>query len=401
MSGSLPKQNSSIFFIMRLIAFSAFFIPSSYAVPETIYRSWQFLLFCVAVMFFIAVLLRGKIYLRWVLFCSFFIAYNLLSSAFSGFDAGYETCLFNVARGIGFVSILEYGWSVDKRGYLKAFIGAGLIWCSVNFASYILFRDILGGMQRGALEYGKSYVTSQHWFFFTHDNGTVFFYIPVMASIFYYAERFNKRLFPLAYLFCILSELMYLDLSSTTALIAVGFFLLSCCLSTNGIIRHLFSKLNGCRSFNFGLVLCAAVVVLALFGNFVGVVSNLGKAGTFSYRLSIWDNAIKWFIHAPLLGYGLESTVTAVSKLSFNHCHNLILQLLYSSGLIGFILYVISHLFCLNVACDSKGQFGLNIVYSAIISYFIASIFDWYVYLVLPAILFYLLIPQDGTSINS
>lgn len=330
------------------------------------------------------------------------VSYYLLSSYIAGSDGSSTTALLNCAKGVGFVTMLEYGFKVDKKGYVEAFVIAGFIWCSVNYASYLIYRDVLGGMQSGYLEFGKNYVTSQHWFFFTHDNGSLFFYLPVAAAAFYHSFKYNRKWLMLSYGFAFLVELMYIDLESTTAMVAMGLFLASVLLLYFKKCMPIFRLIKGRNAIYLGLAIASLVVVFGLLGNMTGAVGALGKNGTFGSRLVIWNRSIDWISRSLWFGSGFESTALAVMKLTYNHCHNIVVQLLYSGGVLSFILYLSSHLSCMPSTKNGMGDFRWGsehwVVSVAIIAYFVAASFDWYAYFVLPALIFYLFVETSNGS---
>jgi putative inorganic carbon (HCO3(-)) transporter len=110
-----------------------------------------------------------------------------------------------------------------------------------------------------------------------------------------------------------------------------------------------------------GLILISilAAVMVALFlsqnnyiaGRFKGITDF--KQGSVSARINFWSGAIKSFRQKPLLGYGLENqgmefikyyqvdwAKTGFVNASTNRAHNLILDILLTTGIIGLIFYV-------------------------------------------------------------
>lgn len=89
-----------------------------------------------------------------------------------------------------------------------------------------------------------------------------------------------------------------------------------------------------------------AIFVLLVFCDIGGILGGLlGKGDiTFGKRDVTWANAVKWLKESPLLGFGYEKEALLIEKLGGNkgatHCHNLYLDLLYRSGILGLGLFL-------------------------------------------------------------
>lgn len=64
---------------------------------------------------------------------------------------------------------------------------------------------------------------------------------------------------------------------------------------------------------------------------------------TFTGRTHAWNAALEWFKEQPVFGYGYEFEALLIEKLggsnTATHCHNLYLDLLYRSGIVGLALF--------------------------------------------------------------
>ena len=99
----------------------------------------------------------------------------------------------------------------------------------------------------------------------------------------------------------------------------------------------------------------------------------LGRSTSFTGRTPIWEKAIEMFFEKPVIGYGFRPSVTRADGFVAMHAHNMILQRLTATGLIGLILFVIFHII-LVLKVDKMentiariimigGVFGINITY--------------------------------------
>lgn len=72
------------------------------------------------------------------------------------------------------------------------------------------------------------------------------------------------------------------------------------------------------------------------------IVNILKKDITFTGRTKIWNAGIYWFLKSPLIGNGVNNVDNERLKLvGFEHCHNYFLQILYRSGILGFLFFII------------------------------------------------------------
>lgn len=103
-------------------------------------------------------------------------------------------------------------------------------------------------------------------------------------------------------------------------------------------------------------VLCGAILagsswlLNSKFSSFL--VDIVGKDITFSSRTSIWAVGILKFLEKPIWGYGRSSGYAVLTYYGrLFHAHNIVLQILLETGLVGLVLFV---LFILNSSSESK-----------------------------------------------
>jgi len=129
-------------------------------------------------------------------------------------------------------------------------------------------------------------------------------------------------------------------------------------------------------------------VVLALLGNLfllfvysggsfpfidLFIEKFLGRSTTFTGRTPIWEKAIQMFMEKPLIGYGFRPVVIRADGFEAMHAHNMLLQRLIATGVIGLILFVVFHILLILRVDKMKnsiarivmigGVFAINITY--------------------------------------
>lgn len=73
----------------------------------------------------------------------------------------------------------------------------------------------------------------------------------------------------------------------------------------------------------------------------------LKRSTDFTERDVIWTEAIKMFLNRPIIGYGFKPSFTVIQTDGlkvFSHPHNQVLYRLCSTGIIGFLLFVLFHI---------------------------------------------------------
>lgn len=73
----------------------------------------------------------------------------------------------------------------------------------------------------------------------------------------------------------------------------------------------------------------------SVFDRFLNIQSDINSNSTSSYRLIMYQSGIEQFVNYPLFGNSLELTLTG------HHPHNIFIEILISTGLFGFIPFII------------------------------------------------------------
>lgn len=378
-TGNVPERRpghiSLAWQLFMAVGFGLFFCPASYAVPGDIFHLWQFAVCAISAVAILLVLAKNTLRLRWFVLVAASFCYFFISGSFGDGSATFTSMLFGFCRVAGVVSLLEYGLEKNERKTLLAFIAGAMVMCAVNYATFILYHDVVGGMRHGYIAYGRTYISAQNWFFFTHDNGTLFCYLPALSVLWYYSFRYSRRLIPISILISSAILFMYIFLWSATAMVVTALFLASMILCVKGKARNLFSKLNYRLVVLIGLGFCLLVVGLNTSGLFDYFASIFGKASTTGVRAIIWERAFRWFSTSPIIGVGFADDLANYMRLGITHCHNVILQPLYTGGIVtaGFFAWFLW-------LCQPKGDVpsAAAPLLICVLLLFIAQTFDFY-----------------------
>lgn len=215
--------------------------------------------------------------------------------------------------------------------------------------------------------------SSMYWFL-GYDNTFVWIFIPAICVALLLSQINNKRLLTLGnFIFisvCLVSVMMTW---SAMALVGVMLFIIFILYENiSGKIRYsLVSNNNKIFSVNFifySLMLNLSIAIFRIQEIFSFFIENiLKKSATLTGRDAIWDLSLLYIYQKPIGGYGCEFTLDRFSKLhignfTFNHCHNLILNVMYEVGMIGLIILIYNIYLCYKRLTFNKNNICSRII---------------------------------------
>lgn len=366
--------------VLFTVGFALMFSPMSYAVSPAVYRMWRI---AVVVAALVAVLVRvvgAKISVHWVALVAFTLSYYFVSKIINSSDGLFNQQVFYSAKVIGFISLLDYGLEKHRSQCLRSFLFAGLLMCGVHYATFLRYRNLPLGMKSSQLDLVGE-LTKHPWFFLTHDNGSVFYFLPVMSALWYQLVQFGRGKW-MAIVFTALTLYMYWSLNTITAMLVTTF------ATVLFIVIWRNDGPGTSRLFNYHLVLLAGILfslLVVLFHNsglLVTVASFFHKSVDMG-RGYIWIRALEAIRQNPVFGVGFESDAMSSMRLIINHCHNILVQVMYTGGAVTTLLFAVGLLAC-NVPSTERGKQsskGQAILCITIFSLFVAATFDWYLYM--------------------
>lgn len=243
------------------------------------------------------------------------------------------------------------------------------VYISLHFITIILDHPLFAPT---SVSYDKYFLGS--------DNYSAFILIP-LASFILLDHIMNKRKSKIETVFFLIVGFLCLIIPKAwTGLFSYGILLVTVAYKDNSKVQRWFTLRNV-------LILTVTVLVFIIvfnIQNYIGWLLHLiGKKG-FSSREIIWPNAIAAFIKRPILGYGLLTNDQISSYILYgaSHTHNYILEFLLDSGIIGslFVFRWLSSVFKVNNQIFDKDEIRVSLL--CFVSYFICSIFDFYITLI-------------------
>lgn len=248
------------------------------------------------------------------------------------------------------------------------------------YAVYILIDAFTVFFDISSLLGLRSTITS----FLGYNDNYASFEILVMLGIIFeitYVIKGKITVFAVFVYICAFGAKIYS--LSFTALFGFTFFGILC------LLRKRINIKSTTKIIAAEIVLCLFVILMASYTNWYLYLGNLlamvGKGG-FGYREYIWPKSINAILRSPIFGYGeLDSSKTFQSVVGLsvwdtqaNHCHNLLLQILFNTGCIGLILIVLVmkkavNLYLTTEMCPGYLMFGF-------IAYLGIAIMDGYIF---------------------
>lgn len=364
---------------LLITAFSLYYIPPEYALPEGVYLAWQFSLCLVSLASFVLYVTKREISRPWIFATCAFVLYYAVSKVANASDGTWASVVFMLLRGVGFISLAGYCMKVDFRKTIEALLTASVVMCAVHYATFLLYGGVYGGMRAGYVETQfSSRPTNQHWLFLSHDNGSVFYFLPMLALLWFYILAFRRKMLPVGVMVSIASIYMYVSLWSATAMVSTIFLCFGSVLLFAINKDRTWSSAICVSAGLLGLIGCLVVVFLNVNGLFESVAVLLGKSGTANSRALIWQKAIAEFARKPLFGVGYELNETSFLRLGINHCHNIIIQILYTGGISSLSCFVAA---LLSVFPKKKIQTASIVFGVYMLAFFLSATFDWYLYM--------------------
>ena len=365
--------------MLHVVAYACYFTPEPYAVSRTVLIVWRFVIALVSAVSLYRFARNTKITLHWVLFTASVLSYYILSSILKQSDTNWLLVCFYCVSIIGYITLLECDFSNNYQDSLRAFIIAGVIMCGVHYVTFLLYRNVPFGMRYAEMIRVKTRYEEGIWFFLKHDNGSVFYFIPVMTALWYYVCEYSgfRRT---AVIFSLLTLYMYWSQWSVAAMIAFTLLVCLCVLIYLGYIKRTLPTYN--LSLIIGIFACLSIIRFVTNpGDYTYAFSRIvNRSVTFSGRGLIWPRAINEIRKSLIIGLGCESDTMTILRIGTNHTHNLILQLAYTGGLLSLFLYVMALFSCnrRDMHGSAKGQLCLRV--SALLVLLVSSV-DWYFYL--------------------
>jgi len=285
----------------------------------------------------ISVLIVGIMFIYLLVFnfikkdINIFVIVSVIFFVWRMFSSYYLTDgVMDLVNSIRIITLILFLNLVIKRfpkSTLKALSTIFGLYIVINFITLLIFPKGL-------------YLTdkfSSGWFLGIENQFAVFL-VPGTILIVISSWYNHKKISTLAWLQIVITLLTVLKIWSATAIVAIIFVVAS--------IMLIFSKkLKNIYNFSMlGILYVALWLILVRFNSIESfqtiIVDILGKDMTLSFRTRIWEVIIDIIPDSFWYGFGINTSVLAGVETHFV-AHNMILQTILDSGIIGLLLFLI------------------------------------------------------------
>ncbi len=265
----------------------------------------------------------------------------------------------------------EIGLKLQPLKFIRAVAYYGGAMCLITAATMFIYRT-KGGMDQ------KQYMDvlgDVNFYFLGHDNRSYFIFIVIQFYVIILSLIRYGKLSKFAWAFNVIVTAAFFYVRSAFAMV---------CLVLIWIYLLFFLNNKG-RIMNFKVYFTAFFLfeILIVFMNITSLFSFLitdifHKSITMSGRTIIWAKAKSYILKSLFIGYGREPMSVLLVKFGINHVHNILLEILYTQGITGLVLYAAMIYMCGKKLMKYKSNKIAAAVSFIFFSFFICSIFDFY-----------------------
>lgn len=229
-------------------------------------------------------------------------------------------------------------------------------------------------------------IVSYDKYFLGGDNRAAFILIVLCCLLFLYDLKYRKKIRLTSYIFSLIGFFGLAYTFAVTGLVAYAVLLIATAFLYDPFVNRVFN-LKTCTT-----LIVIAVLFVTFFYNasLVDSITGLiGKKGL-SSREKIWPLAFDRFLEKPIFGYGslTEQQINNYYLYGTTHAHNILLEFLMMTGLVGSILFVKFFVSSIKVCNKNEKKSVYRMFIIGLSTFLLCSLFDFYIGL----IYFYLLI---------
>lgn len=293
-----------------------------------VYKACQYIIFLYA--FSLLISRREKTFNKFVLGVIIFCLFNFSITAIFNFKYIVKF-QYEVLYLISFVICVSYFANINLKNLVFKISNILSVYSLINVITYFLYYPL------GILTIKRIGGTYINYYFLGMDNQFAKFIIPTIILIMLKNSLKKEKINFYDILIIFLNGLVIMISWSVTAIISY-FTLLFLSFICKKISLSKF-KLIYIYLFIFSFVVLIQNINISFINNVI--MNILKKTLTFSGRTQIWFEAIRKIIKSPIFGYGtVEGRTMILLRSGLNlSTHNIILQTLIESGIVGFFFF--------------------------------------------------------------
>ena len=261
----------------------------------------------------------------------FFEVWRILATIYC--DGNYSSLFLTIFNSLAIVLVVEMGLKTDPDALLDGATFVLGIFVLINFITILLFPQ-------GMYEF-NTFTTN---YFLGYRNNSIMLIFPAMIFSVVRSLRLYDRLTVSSFLICVISTATVILAFSATSVIGIMIFILFLFLA---LINWMPKFLNIVTYIVINIIYFFGVIILRVQEAFSFIIVNvLGRDLSFTGRTNIWDSALEAFYKSPIFGVGEIDNQASRDLIGATHAHNYYLNLLYKSGVPGFLLFFTILIIC-------------------------------------------------------
>jgi len=261
----------------------------------------------------------------------FFEVWRVLATIYCG--GNYTSLFLAIFNALAICLVVEMGLKTDPDALLDGASFTLGLFVLINFATIILFPQ-------GMYEFNNY---TQNYFLGYRNNSIMLFFPAIIFSIVRSLRKYNKLTLS-SFVITAVSFATVILAFSATSVIGMTVFILFLLLA---LINKMPNFLNIITYLAINIAYFFGVIILRLQEAFAFIIVDmLGRDLTFTGRTKIWDSALAAFAKSPVFGVGEIENQASRDLIGATHAHNYYLDLLYKSGLPGFLIFFAILIIC-------------------------------------------------------
>lgn len=261
----------------------------------------------------------------------FFEVWRVLATIYCG--ANYTSLFLAIFNALAICLVVEMGLKTDPDALLDGASFTLGLFVLINFATIILFPQ-------GMYEFNNY---TQNYFLGYRNNSIMLFFPAIIFSIVRSLRKYNKLTLS-SFVITAVSFATVILAFSATSVIGMTVFILFLLLA---LINKMPNFLNIITYLAINIAYFFGVIILRLQEAFAFIIVDmLGRDLTFTGRTKIWDSALAAFAKSPVFGVGEIENQASRDLIGATHAHNYYLDLLYKSGVPGFLIFFAILIIC-------------------------------------------------------
>lgn len=261
----------------------------------------------------------------------FFEVWRVLATIYCG--GNYTSLFIAIFNALAICLVVEMGLKTDPDALLDGASFTLGLFVLINFATVLLFPQ-------GMYEFNTF---TQNYFLGYRNNSIMLFFPAIIFSIVRSLRKYNKLTLS-SFVITAVSFATVILAFSATSVIGMTVFTLFLLLA---LINKMPNFLNIITYLAINIAYFFGVIILRLQEAFAFIIVDmLGRDLTFTGRTKIWDSALAAFAKSPVFGVGEIENQASRDLIGATHAHNYYLDLLYKSGLPGFLIFFAILIIC-------------------------------------------------------